>query len=88
MAPWMQYLIVRALLFLAPFTVLMVAQVPWWLSLIVSIAFAFAASVVFFPTLRMRAAEDLQRLREGRRRAGSLPADDDVEDALLDDGAR
>ena len=28
----MRYLIVRALLFIAPFILLMVAQVPWWLS--------------------------------------------------------
>ena len=48
MAPSMRYLVVRALLFLVPFTVLMIAAVPWWLSLLVSLAFAFAASIVFF----------------------------------------
>ena len=52
MAPSMRYLVVRALLFVVPFAVLMVAQVLWWLSLIVSLAFAFAASIVFFPKLR------------------------------------
>ncbi|GEK79397.1 DUF4229 domain-containing protein [Agrococcus baldri] len=84
MAPSMRYLIVRALLFLAPFIVLMIAQVPWWLSLIVSLAFAFAASIVFFPTLRDAAAADLRRMREGRRRDGSGPDDADVEDSALD----
>ena len=84
MAPSLRYLVVRAALFLLPFAVLMIAQVPWWLSLLVSLAFAFAASIVFFPKLRDEAAADLQRMREGRRREGSGPDDADVEDAVLD----
>lgn len=84
MAPSMRYLLVRTALFLVPFAVLMVAQVPWWLSLIVSLAFAFAASIVFFPRLRDEAAADLQRMREGRRRDGAGPDDADVEDEALD----
>lgn len=85
MAPSLRYLVVRAALFLLPFAVLMIAQVPWWLSLLVSLAFAFAASIVFFPKLRNEAAADLQRMREGRRREGSGPDDGDVEDAVLDE---
>jgi len=80
----MRYLVVRALLFLVPFAVLMIAQVPWWLSLPVSIAFAFAASIVFFGRLRQEAAADLQRMREGRKR-GASAGDGDVEDAALDE---
>lgn len=80
----MRYLAVRALLFLVPFAVLMIAQVPWWLSLLVSLAFAFAASVVFFGNLRQQAAADLQRMREGRKRDGAGSGDGDVEDAALD----
>lgn len=79
----MRYLVLRALLFLVPFVVLMIAQVPWWLSLIVSLAFAFAASIVFFGKLRDAAAADLQRMREGRKRDGSGPDDADIEDAAL-----
>ncbi|MGC5076773.1 DUF4229 domain-containing protein [Agrococcus sp. DT81.2] len=85
MAPSMRYLVVRALLFLVPFAVLMIAQVPWWLSLPVSIAFAFAASIVFFGTLRQEAAADLQQMREGRGREGASADDGEVEDAALDD---
>jgi hypothetical protein len=85
MAPSMRYLVVRALLFVVPFAVLMVAQVPWWLSLLVALAFAFAASIVFFGRLRDEAAADLQRMREGRRRDGGGPDDGDVEDAALGD---
>lgn len=81
----MRYLFVRALLFLTPFTVLMIAQVPWWLSLIISLAFAFAASIVFFHSLRDAAAADVQRMREGRKRADAAPDDADVEDELLRD---
>lgn len=81
----MRYLIVRALLFIAPFTLLMVAQVPWWLSLIVSIAFAFAASIVFFQKLRNEAAADLQRMRDGRKRDGAGPDDADIEDSLFEE---
>lgn len=80
----MRYLVVRALLFLVPFAVLMIAQVPWWLSLLVSLAFAFAASIVFFGALRQAAAADLQRMREGRKRDGAGPDDGDIEDAALD----
>ncbi len=84
MAPSMRYLVVRALLFALPFAVLMVAQVPVWLSLLVSIVFAFAASVVFFPKLRDEAAADLQRMRARKReRAGAT--DDAAEDAALGD---
>ena len=84
MAPSMRYLVVRALLFLVPFTVLMIAAVPWWLSLLVSLAFAFAASIVFFGKLREEAAADLQRIREGRKQEGTGPDDADVEDAALE----
>jgi hypothetical protein len=87
MAPSMRYLVVRALLFLVPFTVLMIAQVPWWLSLIVSLVFAFAASIVFFSKLRDAAAADVQRMREGRKRAGAGPDDADIEDAALGEPA-
>lgn len=80
----MRYLVVRSLLFLVPFAVLMIAQVPWLLSLLVSLAFAFAASIVFFGALRQEAAADLQRMREGRRREGAGPDDGDVEDSALD----
>lgn len=83
MAPSMRYLLVRALLFLAPFIVLMIAEVPWPLALLVSLAFAFAASIVFFQKLRREAAQDLQRIREGRKRDGAAPDDADVEDAVL-----
>ncbi|SFS07454.1 Protein of unknown function [Agrococcus baldri] len=83
MAPSMRYLIVRALLFIVPFAVLMIAKVPWWLSMIVALVFAFAASIVFFSQLRDAAAADVQRMREGRRRAGAGPDDADVEDAAL-----
>jgi hypothetical protein len=83
----MRYLVVRALLFVVPFALLMIAQVPWWLSLLVALAFAFAASIVFFSKLRREAAADLQRMREGRKREGAGPDDGDVEDAALGDAA-
>lgn len=87
MAPSMRYLIVRALLFLAPFALLMVAGVEWWLALLVALAFAFAASLVFFHRLRDEAAADLQRMRERRKREGAGPDDGDIEDAAQDDPA-
>lgn len=86
MAPSLRYLVVRTLLFLVPFALLMVASVPWWLSLLVSLAFAFAASIVFFGRLRQEAAADLQRMREGRRRERARADDGDVEDEALGDG--
>ncbi|WP_413318447.1 DUF4229 domain-containing protein [Agrococcus sp. 1P02AA] len=88
MAPSLRYLVVRALLFVVPFAVLMIARVPWVLSLVVAIAFAFAASIVFFGRLRAEAAADLQRMRDGRRREDAAPDDGDVEDAMLHGDAR
>jgi hypothetical protein len=85
MGPSMRYLVVRAALFIVPFAVLMIAQVPWPLSLLISLAFAFAASIVFFPKLREEAAADLRRMRDGRKREGVGPDDADVEDSVLDE---
>ncbi|WP_072314372.1 DUF4229 domain-containing protein [Agrococcus sp. Marseille-P2731] len=85
MSPSLRYLVVRALLFVVPFAVLMIARVPWVLSLLVALAFAFAASIVFFGRLRAEAAADLQRMRDGRKRADAAPDDGDVEDAMLRD---
>lgn len=83
----MRYLVVRAALFLVPFALLMIADVPWPISLIVALAFAFAASIVFFGKLRDEAARDLQRMRQGRKREGAGPDDADIEDRVLDAGA-
>ncbi len=83
----MRYLVVRAALFLVPFALLMIADVPWPISLLVALAFAFAASIVFFGKLRDEAARDLQRIRQGRKREGAGPDDADIEDEALDAGA-
>lgn len=80
----MRYLVVRAALFLVPFALLMIADVPWPISLLVALAFAFAASIVFFGKLREEAARDLQRMRQGRKREGAGPDDADIEDEVLD----
>ncbi|ERG62906.1 hypothetical protein L332_00285 [Agrococcus pavilionensis RW1] len=87
MGPSMRYLVVRAALFLVPFALLMIADVPWPISLLVALAFAFAASIVFFGKLRDEAARDLQRMRQGRKREGAGPDDADIEDEALDAGA-
>ncbi|MBO1770391.1 DUF4229 domain-containing protein [Agrococcus sp. TF02-05] len=87
MGPSMRYLVVRAALFLVPFALLMIADVPWPISLLVALAFAFAASIVFFGRLRDEAARDLQRMRQGRKREGAGPDDADIEDEALDAGA-
>lgn len=84
MGPSMRYLVVRAALFLVPFALLMIADVPWPISLLVALAFAFAASIVFFGKLREEAARDLQRMRQGRKREGAGPDDADIEDEVLD----
>lgn len=83
----MRYLVVRAALFLVPFALLMIADVPWPISLLVALAFAFAASIVFFGKLREEAARDLQRMRQGRKREGAGPDDADIEDGVLDGDA-
>lgn len=69
------YAVQRAVLFLAPFAILMIAQVPWYLSLIVALVFAFCASYIFLRRSRDAAVAEFARMRP---RAST---DDDEEDA-------
>lgn len=68
----------RAALFLVPFVVLMIAQVPWYVSLLVALVFAFCASYIFLRRSRSAALAELQQLRERRSRDD----DESVEDAI------
>ncbi|WP_430592170.1 DUF4229 domain-containing protein [Humidisolicoccus flavus] len=73
------YSLWRTLLFLVPFTILMIANVAWYVSLPVALLFAFSASYVFLRRQRDAAAASL-----ARQRATKTTKDDDAEDSVLD----
>lgn len=80
MSATIKYTLQRAVLFLAPFAILMIAQVPWYISLVVALVFAFCASYVFLRRSRDAALAEIEQ-RVPRRHA----SDEDVEDAARDD---
>lgn len=79
---WLKYTLLRVLLFAAPFTVLMLAGVTWWLSAIVAALFGLAASAVFLRGSREEMARGIYAARH--RETPEPTVDDDVEDAAVD----
>jgi hypothetical protein len=78
--PWIIYSLLRLGIFAAAFTLLMVAQVEWWLSALIAAILGFAISYVFFGTLRDAVARDIV----ARRAGPSHDPDRDAEDAAAD----
>ncbi|WP_165314266.1 DUF4229 domain-containing protein [Agromyces protaetiae] len=79
---WVPYTALRILLFAAPFAVLMIAGVPWWISALVAAVFGFAASVVLLRGYRERLATDLYEARHREKPEPTVDAE--VEDAVID----
>lgn len=74
------YVLLRAALFVAPFAILIAAQVEWYVALVVSLLFAFAASAVFLRRQKAAVAAQLARMRGERGERD----DEDVEDDAVD----
>lgn len=81
------YILLRAALFVAPFVLLIATQVEWYVALVISLLFAFAASAVFLR--RQKAAVDVQiaRMRGARAERDDEEVEDDVVDADASDDA-
>jgi cytochrome c-type biogenesis protein CcmH/NrfG len=77
------YALLRAALFVAPFAILVAAQVEWYVALVVALLFAFAASYVFLRRFRQAAVAEIARMRGERGEVG----DEDAEDAAVDRAA-
>ena len=74
------YVLLRAALFVAPFAILIAAQVEWYVALVVSLLFAFAASAVFLRRQKAAVAAQIARMRGERGERD----DEDVEDDAVD----
>jgi hypothetical protein len=77
--PWVAYSLIRVAVFVAAFAILMVLNVPWWLSAILAGVVGFTVAYIFFGKLRDAVHRDArQRIERG---PGPDP-DADVEDLL------
>ncbi len=77
MKPWLAYSLVRLGVFALAFAVLMIANVPWWLSAIIAAVIGLCVGYIFFGRLRDAVALDIVERRA--RPAGD--ADSAAEDA-------
>lgn len=74
------YVLLRASLFVAPFAILVATQVEWYVALVVSLLFAFAASAVFLRRQKAAVGAEIARMRGERGERD----DEDVEDDAVD----
>lgn len=77
MKPWLAYSLVRLGVFALAFAVLMIANVPFWLSAIIAAVIGLCVGYIFFGRLRDAVARDIVERRA--RPAGD--ADSAAEDA-------
>lgn len=74
------YVLLRGALFVAPFAILVAAQVEWYVALVVALLFAFAASAVFLRRQKAAVSDEIARMRGERVERD----DEDVEDEAVD----
>jgi hypothetical protein len=74
------YALLRGALFVVPFAILVAAQVPWYVALVVALLFAFAASSIFLRRQKVAAAAEIARMRG----EDASNADEDAEDRAID----
>ena len=77
MKPWLAYSLLRLGVFAVVFALLMVANVPWWLSAVIAAVIGLCVGYIFFGKLRDAVALDIAARRA--RPAGD--ADTAAEDA-------
>lgn len=81
----MTYTVLRLLAFFVPFAVLMLVNVPWYVSAIVAALFGLAFSYIFLRRPREQVATSIYDARH--REKPLVSADDESEDAAIDDAA-
>ena len=77
MKPWLAYSLLRLGVFAVVFALLMLANVPWWLSAVIAAVIGLCVGYIFFGRLRDAVALDIAARRA--RPAGD--ADTAAEDA-------
>ena len=81
------YVLLRAALFVAPFAILIAAQVPWYVALVVALLFAFAASAVFLRRQKAAVGAEIARMRRERGERDDEDVEDEAVDAVRDSGS-
>ena len=76
MKPWVAYSLVRVGVFALAFAVLMVANVPWWLSAIIAAIIGLCVGYIFFGRLRNAVALDIAERRARPARDADSAAED------------
>ncbi|KQQ92972.1 hypothetical protein ASF62_14430 [Leifsonia sp. Leaf325] len=82
---WVTYTVLRLLAFFVPFAVLMLVNVPWYVSAIVAALFGLAFSYIFLRRPREKVATSIYESRH--RDKPLVNADDESEDAAIDDAS-
>lgn len=77
---WLLYSLLRLGLFAGVFALLMVLELPWWVSAIFAMLISFAVSYLLFRDTRDKLALDLQE----RRNRGDVDPDADAENEAND----
>ena len=77
MKPWVAYSLLRLGVFAVVFALLMVANVPWWLSAVIAAVIGLCVGYIFFGKLRDAVALDIA----ARRARPTGDADSAAEDA-------
>lgn len=78
--PWLQYSILRVVIFAIALGVLLFVGVEWWLAAVLAAVIGLCVSYIFFGKLRDTVTRDLA----ARRAAPPEDSDSDVEDAQVD----
>lgn len=80
--PWVTYTVLRLLLFIVPLAILLILQVPWWISVPAAALIALPVSYIFLGRSRHAVAIELDSVSKRRRPARTR--DSEAEDAQLD----
>lgn len=80
MKPWLQYSILRLVIFAVALGILLLVGVEWWLAAVLAAVIGLCVSYIFFGKLRDKVTRDLA----ARRAAPPEDSDADVEDAQVE----
>lgn len=78
---WVTYTVLRLLLIAVPLVILLVLQVPWWLSAIIAAVIGLCLSYLLLGRSRDAVSTEIYAARQ---RKATVPADDEAEDSVVD----
>jgi uncharacterized protein DUF4229 len=79
--PWVTYTVLRLLLIAVPLVILLLLQVPWWLSATIAAVVGLCLSYLLLGSSRAKVSSEIYA---ARNRKAAVPADDEAEDSVVD----